>query len=523
MAQTWDPNKKSSVITLSGGNLIATMTSNGVFATVLGISGLRTDRVYWEISVVGGTANDFGPGISAPTESTSNFLGQTTLSLGWYNATGGVFYNNAQATTWATWTSGQTLCLALDLVSRNIWGRVGNGNWNNSSSANPATGVGGFNFSSTIIAPFVFPGATLNNNATPDVATAAFAPSSWQFTPPSGFNAWDFLPGRLSAPRVKNPGNGPHPLAVRRWSGDFSGSSISLTPDAGSIVFTGNAPSTDESVLPGAGSIVLTGNIPGTVVEGIAPRLPRQLGRGPRPLIPQPWRRDFSSISFAPSTGSITFTGFAPSADETVAPGAGSIVFTGLAPSADESILPGAGSIIFTGKAPSTDEALLPGAGSALFTGLAPSVDETLLPDVGSIVFTGNAPSAFSEGPAGRLPRQLGRGPRPLIPHPIRDFSFAVSNLLPDAGSIAFTGLAPSVDEALLPGVGSAVFIGQAPSVDQALLPDVGSIVFTGLTPTPVYDQNATPGVGSMVFTGFAPVANPAPPRVIVAQPAFLW
>ena len=328
-------------------------------------------------------------------------------------------------------------------------------------------------------------------------------------------------------PYRKVPKHGPYPFAPWPWGSDFTVNPNPF-PDVGSIVFTGFAPSVDETVAPGPGSIVFTGQAPS------------------------------ADEAVLPGVGSIVFNGLAPSADESLLPGVGSVVFNGQAPTynpegvaprlphqlgvgpraliahplrdystppAGQTVAPGAGSIVFTGQAPSADEAVLPGTGAITFNGFAPSVDESLLPGVGSIVFTGNVPTYNPEGVAPRLPRQLGVGPRALIAHPLRDFSppFGTLNVQPGTGTATVNGFAPSIDQAIFPGLGSIAFTGQAPSADEAVLPGAGSIAFNGLAPSLTAAQSVHPGVGLIAFAGHSPTLVGPIRRIIHQQPQFMW
>lgn len=120
--------------------------------------------------------------------------------------------------------------------------------------------------------------------------------------------ARQFIQRGLPAPVYKNIG------ATRQfidrgsvYSNDL-GIPTSLTPGAGSIVFTGYAPAVTvgNTVTPGAGVIVLTGYAPSVTTGTI----------------------------LTPGAGSIVITGLAPSVTTgtTVSPGVGSIVITGYAP-----------------------------------------------------------------------------------------------------------------------------------------------------------------------------------------------
>lgn len=94
-----------------------------------------------------------------------------------------------------------------------------------------------------------------------------------------------------------------------------SASDTSVTPDVGTITFTGYAPTlaqtANQSVTPGVGSVVVTGYIPDVAQS--------------------------AGNSVTPSVGTITFTGYAPTLSQSVTndltPGVGSVTITGYAPS----------------------------------------------------------------------------------------------------------------------------------------------------------------------------------------------
>ncbi len=79
------------------------------------------------------------------------------------------------------------------------------------------------------------------------------------------------------------------------------------------------------------------------------------------------------------------------------------------------------------------------------------------------------------------------------------------SSIAPGAGSLVFTGHAPSADITVTPAAGSVVFTGFAPSItnDTVVAPPAGSLVFTGFAPSP--DITVEPPAGAVVFTGHAP------------------
>lgn len=80
---------------------------------------------------------------------------------------------------------GERACFAIDLTARLGWIRRQGGNWNNSGTANPATGVGG-----AVIGPGSFAPATAFGSGTVGTNTTAnFGATAFTFTVPSGFTA----------------------------------------------------------------------------------------------------------------------------------------------------------------------------------------------------------------------------------------------------------------------------------------------------------------------------------------------
>jgi hypothetical protein len=198
-------------------------------------------------------------------------------------------------------------------------------------------------------------------------------------------------------------------------SGAPAGTDTPVNPGAGSVAFTGYAPSiaqsANQSAAPGAGSLGITGYAP-TVAQSIngsvAPGAGSVAITGYAPTITQPQ-------AVAPNVGSLTITGYAPTVtqaiNQAVNPNAGSLALTGYAPSVGQSVnqaaAPGAGSVALTGYAPavaqSAHQGVTPDAGSLTVTGYAPSVvqesaSRTAQPGVGLIEITGYAPSVFQSG-----------------------------------------------------------------------------------------------------------------------------
>lgn len=214
---------------------------------------------------------------------------------------------------------------------------------------------------------------------------------------------------------------------------------------------------------------------------------------------------------------------FAPpvAAGSSAAPGVGSIVFTGFAPTvtaaavhilAGQAQQPAYTGILAAWQLPPGLTLLRP---AALAQGAIPPA---FAPNAGTILFTGVAPTVT-----------------------------AGTTVAPGVGSVVLTGISPAVTfgNTLAPSVGSAVFAGASPTVavgqygflpplwQQTVLaawqpadpsptlprygvpqtpagvnPSGGSIVFTGAAPTVAYGTVLAPAVASIAFTGFAPTVT---------------
>jgi hypothetical protein len=183
------------------------------------------NKYYWEIVIFFNDATMISVGIGNINASVASgaWVGKDTNSLGWMISSGilntnqvNVLTGNAGPTnpvilsdtvtattatlTWqasapplGTWpsytTSGTRLCFALDLVNNLIWGRVANGLWSNSATANPATATGGFLIPASVLTAAMSPGCTLN--AIGDYCIGYFSSSIWTYAAPSGFESWD--------------------------------------------------------------------------------------------------------------------------------------------------------------------------------------------------------------------------------------------------------------------------------------------------------------------------------------------
>lgn len=140
--------------TLSNSNRTAAGGAGTGTYQIRGLPGTRTTKIYFEVDVAT-VAVGPGPGIATDNFNfaSGTFFGQDAGGNGLlWEGNGVVIVKNITIGTANAYVAGDNLGLALDPVNKLIWLRVTHsgvpGNWNNSGTANPATGVGGISFSS---------------------------------------------------------------------------------------------------------------------------------------------------------------------------------------------------------------------------------------------------------------------------------------------------------------------------------------------------------------------------------------
>jgi hypothetical protein len=160
-------------------------------ATSTGAGGVRSDRplsglTYFEavLTTLTGTPQI---GIASPLWNNSTALGSTTASLG-YLPSGIVQYNGATLATIQTYTAADRVEVAVNPADRFIWFRVNGGNWNNNAANDPATNVGGIDYSGMANLSTMF--AAVYASLTGTVWTATFTPA-FTHTVPTNYNSLD--------------------------------------------------------------------------------------------------------------------------------------------------------------------------------------------------------------------------------------------------------------------------------------------------------------------------------------------
>jgi hypothetical protein len=177
---TWDTVNKQA-ITLSNGNLTAVVTGAG---GVLGNGSIS--KAYWEYTVTTWANNNTAVGVAQSNVNLGTVTSNTTRAAT-MGRTGSININNVgTGVSLGTRANGNVIGIAVDYGAKLIWFRVAPaGLWNNSGTADPATGVGGLSISALTLPLFpLFCGIVAN-----DACTANFGASAFSGAVPSGFAA----------------------------------------------------------------------------------------------------------------------------------------------------------------------------------------------------------------------------------------------------------------------------------------------------------------------------------------------
>lgn len=185
MAATFDLVRKSNQ-TLSGGNLVATSTGAGGVGTSRTI--LQPSYGEFTITTLTGVPRVGISTLNAPQTTT---LDNGNFCLG-YDPTGAVKMNGVTLATIATYAQGNRVDMAIHPTRQLIWFRVAGGNWNNNVLNDPATLVGGIDYSG-MAQPGTFQMA-VSTSLTGNVWTAVLSAAGWGGAAPSGYGSIDASP-----------------------------------------------------------------------------------------------------------------------------------------------------------------------------------------------------------------------------------------------------------------------------------------------------------------------------------------
>lgn len=247
MVFTWNPSDKSSSVTLSGGDLTASVSGLGadVVASVRTTSPV-TGKIYFELDIRTSLVSFVALATSAaPLDAAgygANQPGLNDESVAAFLVDGNIYQNFSVIGSgpYDYNANGAYACFAIDVTNKKFWGRttVAATNWNQSATADPATGVGGADFSG-IAAGDLYILIGLQGS---QIVVANFGASAFNQTPPSGYTGPD-------------AGGGSYTLAGSAAGvGAATGSMGANRPIAGTSTGAGAAAGAAGATRPLAGS-----------------------------------------------------------------------------------------------------------------------------------------------------------------------------------------------------------------------------------------------------------------------------
>lgn len=180
---TLNPLASGVGVTLSNLNLTATKTSGLAWRMARSTVGVTTGKYYFEVTWNEFTGSFIGVGIGDGDASVENFYGSDANGLILLN-NGEVYQSGVVLTTVASSAETNISGIAFDANAKLVWFRTSGGLWNNSGTADPATGVGGIAFGAGMSGTYY--AAVGVQTAPNDQMTANFGPT-FSGTPPTGF------------------------------------------------------------------------------------------------------------------------------------------------------------------------------------------------------------------------------------------------------------------------------------------------------------------------------------------------
>lgn len=149
---TWDPANKAAGLTLTGSDLIATASIAGTLEgarTIIGVA--PGEKKFWstQVTVVPTSAAFQAIGIASDQWPVAgDFIGTSDKSGGEFYETGSFLVNSGGGGTSTTpWTLNSVVDWAVDRTIDRLWRRVDGGVWNAGGTADPVTGLGGWDIS----------------------------------------------------------------------------------------------------------------------------------------------------------------------------------------------------------------------------------------------------------------------------------------------------------------------------------------------------------------------------------------
>lgn len=180
---------------LTGSSLICTATSNGGTgqeSAARCFNGLSTGKFHVEFTATALGGTTFAPCVgfyTAATAIASAFAGGFPSGVGIVPAGVFLWSGSGSSGVVGAFTTPNVVSLEIDLSAHLIWASINGGNWNNSGTANPATGTGGITYSGVSVP--VMPGvSSTDSNGTHSSFTLNAGATSFTKAASAGFVGW---------------------------------------------------------------------------------------------------------------------------------------------------------------------------------------------------------------------------------------------------------------------------------------------------------------------------------------------
>lgn len=163
------------------------------WATALGTVSQTSGKWYFEVTLNAdptGSANSHAGVAWAGTPYGGETPGATAYGYTFNIGHGQLFYNNSAIDTGDLTAVGGTIGIAIDIGAQLLWVySPTSSRWNGSSTANPATGTGGWSIAS--LSTPLFPALSPYALSSSSELTANFGATSFAYSVPSGFTGWE--------------------------------------------------------------------------------------------------------------------------------------------------------------------------------------------------------------------------------------------------------------------------------------------------------------------------------------------
>lgn len=221
----FDPATATNV-TLSNGNLTATHSATAGNSGVRVGTALNTGKYYFEMKRIVAASGDVY-GLCAPANTYNQVLtGNATVVMVALN--GNINVAGVASGSLGAFAANDVAGIAIDIGAGLVWARKNAGNWNNSGTANPATGVGGFAIAAgTALAPV----AAFGTGAGTESCIANFGATAYANAAPAGFGSWVGNTGALDTGAIA-ASTWYHAFVIRRSDTGVVDVLISLSPTA---------------------------------------------------------------------------------------------------------------------------------------------------------------------------------------------------------------------------------------------------------------------------------------------------